>query len=99
MDVQNLNRHAIPAKLVAPDGSADYVTVQPGRRVVLPDGYTIDNNWLALTAKVKVYSDANSKTPIPLKGMMPQVDPSQLAQITVGAAPAPAQTNPDVKAD
>jgi len=99
MDVQNLNRHAIPAKLVAPDGSADYVTVQAGRRVTLPDGYTVDSNWLALTPKVRAYTDASSKTPISLKGAQPQIDLAQVAKITVGAAPAPAQTNPDVKAD
>jgi hypothetical protein len=67
MDVLNMNPHTVSVKLKTAAGKIDYATVVKGRRVTLPDGYTVDINWLAQQSRINTYEDTVSKSPIVLK--------------------------------
>lgn len=61
MDVLNMNDHAVHPRVIAPNGAADTVTVMAKRRVTLPEGYSVDQNWVAATSGVRIYDSRTSR--------------------------------------
>jgi len=105
MDVLNLNKHAVPVKLVTPDGKVDYATVAPSRRVTIPDGYKVNTNWLSQQgSKVKTFTDSKSETPMeipqaPISDAAAAASKSSAAVKITAVAKAPAPVTNDTKAE
>lgn len=67
MDLLNMNDYAVHPKLIGPDGKPDSIHLMGKRRVTLPDGYKVDQNWLALASKITVFESRTSRTPLKLQ--------------------------------
>jgi len=88
MDVLNMNAHQVSVRCKGPANIKDYVTVAPKRRVTLPEGYAVDNNWLAQAENVSVFADKTAKSPIVLQASSEVA----IAPASTQSAPAPTAT-------
>jgi hypothetical protein len=68
MDVLNMNQHPVFPRVIAPDGSHDSICVAPKRRVTIPEGYSIDLNWIGSQPNVSAFDNRSAKNPTHVGG-------------------------------